>query len=91
MSPPATREKRDALRGELYARVAAGDIALPDAVRMMRHITGRTQIEYAKMVGVSPRILIQLERGIGNPTLKTIAKLIAPFGLEVGLRRRPRD
>lgn len=62
-----------------------------DAVRMMRKIAGRTQVEYARTVGVSPRILIELERGIGNPTLKTLAKILAPFGLEVGLRRRPRD
>jgi DNA-binding XRE family transcriptional regulator len=85
-----SKERRAALREELYARVAAGDISLVDAVRMMRKIAGRSQADYAKLVGVSPRILIEFERGIGNPTIKTLAKILAPFDLEVGVRRRPR-
>ena len=79
-----------ALRDELYERIARGDISIPEAVRAMRKIAGRTQPEYARLVGVSPRILKELERGIGNPTLKTLAKILAPFDLEVGLRRRPK-
>jgi transcriptional regulator with XRE-family HTH domain len=53
-----------------------------------RKIAGRSQADYARLVGVSPRSLIELERGIGNPTIKTLAKILAPFDLEVGLRRR---
>lgn len=61
---------------------------LPDTVRRMRKSIGLTQIEYAKLVGVAPRVLIDLERGVGNPTLKTLEKLVAPFGLRVGLVRK---
>lgn len=82
------KEKRRALRDELYEAIARGDISIPEAVRTMRKIAGRTQAEYARLVGISPRILIELERGIGNPTLKTLAKILAPFDLQVGLRRR---
>lgn len=85
-----SKERRAALRDELYERIAKGDISLPEAVKTMRKIAGRTQAEYARLVGVSPRILIELERGIGNPTVKTLSKILAPFDLEVGLRRRPR-
>lgn len=85
-----SKERRAALREELYARVARGDISLVEAVRTMRKIAGRSQADYARLVGISPRILIELERGIGNPTLKTLAKILAPFDLEVGVRRRPR-
>lgn len=85
-----SKEKRAALREELYARVARGDIALVEAVKMMRKIAARSQVDYARMVGVSPRVLIELERGIGNPTMRTLAKLLAPFDLEVGVRRRAR-
>ncbi|MBX3232664.1 MAG: helix-turn-helix transcriptional regulator [Labilithrix sp.] len=85
------KAKRNALRVELYERVARGDIGVVEAVKMMRKIANRTQIQYARDVGVSPRILIELERGIGNPTMKTLAKILAPFGLELGLRRRPRE
>lgn len=83
------KAKRRALRDELYERVTRGDISIVDAVKMMRKIADRTQVEYAREVGVSPRILIELERGIGNPTIKTLAKIFAPFGLEPSLRRRP--
>jgi DNA-binding XRE family transcriptional regulator len=85
-----SKERRAALREELYARIAQGDVSLVDAVKTMRKIAGRSQAAYARLVGVSPRILIELERGIGNPTLKTLSRILAPFDLEVGLRRRPR-
>jgi len=84
------KERRRALRDELYARVERGDIGLVEAIRLMRKIADKTQAEYAALVGVSPRVLMELERGAGNPTLKTIAKLLAPFELEVTVRRRPR-
>lgn len=87
----AKKKKRQALRRELYERIDRGDITIIEAVKMMRKVADRTQIEYAKDVGVSPRILIELERGIGNPTMKTLAKIFAPFGLELGLKRRPRE
>lgn len=85
-----SKERRMALRDELYERIARGDITIADAVKTMRKIAGRSQPDYARIVGVSPRILIEIERGMGNPTLKTLAKILAPFDLEVGLRRRPR-
>jgi transcriptional regulator with XRE-family HTH domain len=56
----------------------------------MRKAVGLTQTEYARLAGVAPRVLIDLERGVGNPTLKTLEKLAAPFGLRVGLKRRDR-
>ncbi len=85
------KEKRAALRRELYELVDEGTIDLREAVRLMRKIAGRSQAEYARMVGVSPRILIEFERGVGNPTIATLAKIYAPFGLELGLRRRRDD
>jgi len=83
-----SKEQRATLRAELYARTEQGDLDLREAVRLMRKIAGRTQAEYARLVGVSPRVLIEFERGIGNPTLKTLEKLLAPFALELTLRRR---
>jgi DNA-binding XRE family transcriptional regulator len=81
-------DKRRALREEFFARIDRGDISLVDAIKMMRKIAGKTQAEYAKLVGVSPRILIELERGTGNPTLQTLTKIFAPFRLEITVRRR---
>jgi len=83
-----TPEDRDALRRELYARMDQADIGLIEAVRMMRRIANKTQVEYARMVGVSPRVLAELERGVGNPGLRTLEKIVAPFHLELTVRRR---
>lgn len=81
------KQRRADLRDELYARVDAGDLTLVEAVKRMRKIAGRSQAEYARLVGVSPRVLIEFERGVGNPTVKTLHKLLAPFGLELTVRR----
>lgn len=82
-----TKEERTALRRELFARVERGDVGLVEAIRTMRRIVGKTQVEYARFVGVSPRILMEIERGVGNPTLDTIRKILRPFRLDVGVRR----
>jgi len=79
--------RRATLRQELYALVERGEIGLVDAVRMMRKIADKTQAEYAKLVGVSPRVLIDFERGVGNPTLRSIEKMLRPFGLDLSVRR----
>jgi len=81
------KQRRAALRDELNARVDAGALALVEAVKRMRKIAGRSQAAYARLVGVSPRVLIEFERGVGNPTVKTLQKLLAPFGLELTVRR----
>ena len=55
----------------------------------MRKVLGMSQTDYAKTVlKVSPRILIDFERGKGNPTLATLQKIVAPFGLEVGFIKK---
>lgn len=82
------KEDRATLRTQLYDRARRADLDLVEAVRLMRKIAGKTQAEYATLVGVSPRVLIDFERGVGNPTLKTLAKLLAPFNLELTVRRR---
>ena len=82
------KEARVALRSELYDRAKRADLGLIEAVRMMRKIAGKTQAEYAQLVGVSPRVLIDFERGVGNPTVKTLEKMLAPFNMELTVRRR---
>jgi transcriptional regulator with XRE-family HTH domain len=83
-------EDRAALRRELYERIDRGSIGLVEAVRVMRKVAGKTQAEYARLVGISPRVLIDFERGVGNPGLRTLEKILAPFNLELTVRRRAR-
>lgn len=83
-----SKPRKDGRRA-FFDALDAGEIAdLPETVRRMRKSIGLTQTEYAKLVGVAPRVLMDLERGAGNPTLKTLEKLAAPFGLRVGLLHR---
>jgi DNA-binding XRE family transcriptional regulator len=83
--------RRKAAREELYRRVKLGDLDLADAVRLMRRVADKTQAEYAKLVGISPRVLIDFERGVGNPTVRTLRRMLEPFGLDLTVRRRDRD
>lgn len=70
-------------REEFYEKIANHSLNLAETIRAMRAIVGMTQPEYAKFVGVAPRIIIDLERGIGNPTFETLQKIGKPFRLNV--------
>ena len=61
------------------------ELSLGEAVRRMRKISGMSQKAYAKrIVGISPRILAEIERDEGNPTVETLNKIGRPFGYTVG-------
>ncbi len=56
----------------------------------MRNIIGMSQKEYAeKILGIFPRVLMEIEKDKGNPTLETLCKVGKPLGLEVGFVKRP--
>jgi DNA-binding XRE family transcriptional regulator len=88
MKTKKSTEDRAALRRELYDRIDRGDVGLVEAVRAMRKVAGKTQAEYARMVGISARVLIDFERGVGNPTKESLERILAPFHLELTVRRR---
>lgn len=71
-------------REVFYEQIAANQLSLAEALKAMRAITGMTQPEYAKFVGVAARIIIDLERGVGNPTLSSLKKIVRPFRMGVG-------
>ena len=51
----------------------------------MRKISGMSQPVYAeRIVGISTRILAEIERDEGNPTVETLNKIGRPFGYSVG-------
>lgn len=69
----------------LYAAIAGGKLTIGQATRRMRKIVGMTQTEYAeKILKIYPRVLMEIERDRGNPTLETLQKIARPFGLKVG-------
>lgn len=73
-------------REKFYEQITDKKLTLAETVKAMRAILGMTQPEYAKFVGIAPRIIIDLERGVGNPTLGTLRKIGKPFRLDVVFR-----
>jgi DNA-binding XRE family transcriptional regulator len=76
-------EDRREVRSTITNRLAAGELDLGSAVRLMRLAAGMSQVKYAKMTGVDLRVLAKIENGEGNPRLETLEKLGKPFGLIV--------
>lgn len=81
--------ERTKARESLYQKIDEQSIELKDAVKLIRKIFNLTQVEYAKKVGVSKMCVTNLERGIGNPTLKNITKMLSPMKLELKVSRGP--
>jgi transcriptional regulator with XRE-family HTH domain len=75
-------------RAALYEAIERGELRFPEALRRLRRSVGKTQAEYAALVGLSVRIFKEIEQGRGNPTLKSLRKALKPFGLEITVYRR---
>lgn len=87
-----TAEEIRAAKEALYAAIDAGELTLGQATRRMRKIVGMTQTEYAvQVLKLYPRVLMEIERDRGNPTLETLEKIAAPFGLTVRFARKRRS
>ncbi|CAE6794021.1 hypothetical protein R70006_04984 [Paraburkholderia domus] len=79
-----TREEQNALRRAFYERIERGDMTIPEAMKAMRTMTGLTQAEFAAHRGVSRRVIQDIERGTGNPTVDSLNSVAKLFGLQVG-------
>lgn len=79
-------EERGNLIREIHGALSDGTISLGQAVsRLRQEITGLSQARFAKLCKISERSLLQLEQDAGNPTVKTLNKVLRPFGLTVGI------
>ena len=75
---------------ELFDCLASGKLTIGQATKEMRKMTGLTQPEYAqKVLGIYPRVLMDIEKDKGNPTLDTLNKIAKPFGLRVVFAKEP--
>ena len=84
-----TSEEVTQAKLQLMDDIERGDLSLGQAVRRMRLITGKSQKDFANnIIGISPRILAEIERGVANPTVDTLNKIGRPFGYTVGFTRR---
>ena len=74
---------------QLIEAIDNHELTMGQAVRRMRKITGMSQKAYAqKIVGISPRVLAEIERDSANPTVETLNKIGRPFGYVVGFVRK---
>jgi DNA-binding XRE family transcriptional regulator len=87
---PVSKDMLRQQRDELYAAIERGELSLQDAVKRMRAITCMTQPEFAAQRGVSVKVIKEIERGIGNPTVNTLNQIADIFGLEVAFVRKDR-
>jgi len=77
------------LRNLLLEDIEAGRIDIATATRKMRKILGMNRRDYAeKIAKIGFETLQAVETGRGNPTLKTLRAIGAPFGLDVGFVRK---
>jgi DNA-binding XRE family transcriptional regulator len=80
LAPELARAQREAF----YQAVQTGQLSVGEAVAAMRKISRLTQEEFAQHRGISVQALRQIEQGTGNPTVETLNKVAAIFGLQVG-------
>jgi DNA-binding XRE family transcriptional regulator len=80
-----SRDEVEALRDRLASLVPESKAGIPELLRTMRLIARKSQPEYARLCGVAPRVLGEIEAGRGNPRVETLEKLLGPFGFGVGV------
>lgn len=83
--------KRKALLDEVQRGLQDGSLSFGAAIaRLRQEILGVPQADFARMCGIAPRTLAQLEKGSSTPTIATLDALLAPFGLQMGfIARQP--
>jgi DNA-binding XRE family transcriptional regulator len=82
-----TALERKAFLDELCAMVAAGDLRLGEAARILRRsVLGMDQVTFGRTVHLSDKAIRQLEEDPdSNPTLETLTRIFAPFGGKISL------
>jgi DNA-binding XRE family transcriptional regulator len=80
------KETREQIREQTYARADQGILSPQEAVKGIRKMSGLTQAEFAKRIGISVATLKSIEQGTANPRVSTLQKILAlgRFRLTVG-------
>ena len=61
---------------------------IPIILKERRAALNISQQEFSEMAGVSIATIKDLERGVGNPSLKTLGRIAMVLGLELTLTRK---
>ena len=57
-------------------------------VKEHRGVLGISQLDLAEMAGISLATVKDIERGAGNPSMKTVARILEVLGLEMQFQIR---
>ena len=63
-------------------------MSLREAIKARRKVLGISQQDLAEMSGISLPTVKDIERGLANPSLSTISKLLDVLGMEIVYRVR---
>ena len=87
MSRSALKLEDPALVDVLRHALHTGALGLADACRYMRACEGLTQAQFAARIGVSAKVIKEIEGGKGNPTLASLKRVASSMGLDVAFVR----
>ena len=85
-TPASARARREAF----YRDLKEGGLTVSQAVKTMQKLSGLKQDAFAAHRDVSFHTLRQIIAGTGNPTVQTLNRIAAVYGLEVGFVPRRR-
>lgn len=61
---------------------------LREVVKERRGVLGISQLDLAEMAGISLATVKDIERGVGNPSMKTVARILEVLGMEMQFQIR---
>lgn len=61
---------------------------LREVVKERRGVLGISQLDLAEMADISLATVKDIERGVGNPSMKTVTRILEVLGLEMQFRIR---
>jgi len=61
---------------------------LKEVIKERRSVLNITQIDLAEMSGVSLATIKDIERGVGNPSMKTVMRILEVLGMEMDFHIR---
>lgn len=59
-----------------------------EVIKERRGVLGISQLDLAEMAGISLATVKDIERGAGNPSMKTVTRIMEVLGLEIQFRIR---
>lgn len=78
-----TRDEIRERRRILSDKAAAGHLRFPHDLREIRLAFGKSQEEFATLIGLTRRQIADMERGVANPTYETIMRIGRLFGYQL--------